>query len=120
MTFGDLFDKFKHKGKEAQGQVKLAGKIVALKVEKTTQKTEHDRLLKEIGSKTYGIYVKTKKLEQEVLMEEVVNELNHLERIDKRLGDIDAEIAQLQAEILRTGNKDTDVDAEVDDEDEEE
>lgn len=114
--FGNLFDKFKSSTKQAADQMKLAGKIAGLKVERTTQKAERERLLKEIGSKTFSIYSKTQSLEPEALEEEILNELRHIERIDKRMVEIEEEIATLQKELMPGAGKDV-VEADVVDED---
>lgn len=114
--FDKFVDKFKSGTKVAAEQMKLAGRITGLNVERTTQKTERDRLLREIGLKTYGIFSKEKKLTPEALMEEIMSELNHLERIDQRLAEIDVEIGSLRAEyIARNGGKEppSDVEASV-------
>jgi hypothetical protein len=105
MTFGNIFDKLKSSTKQAADQMKLAGRIAGLKVERSTQKAERERLLKEIGSKTFSIYSKTKSLDSATLEEEIINELNHIDRIDKRMVEIEEEIAQLQSEILHTEGK---------------
>ena len=106
MTFGNLFDKFKTQTKHAAGQMKLAGRIAGLKVERSTQKAERERLLKEIGSKTFSIYSKTKALDSATLEEEIINELHHIERIDKRMTEIEDEINELQSEIMNSEGKD--------------
>ncbi len=115
--FDKFVDKFKSGTKVAAEQMKLAGRITALNVERTTQKTERERLLKEIGLKTYGVFSKAKKLAPESLMEEIMSELNHIERIDQRLEEIEAEIANLRAEyVARNDGKDApagDTDAEA-------
>lgn len=116
--FGNIFDKLKSSTKQAADQMKLAGKIAGLKVERSTQKAERERLLKEIGSKTFSIYTKTKSLNTESLEEELINELRHIERIDKRMDEIEEEIALNQQELIKTGGKVEVVDADVsDDED---
>lgn len=112
MTFGNLFDKFKTQTKQAADQMKVAGKIAGLKVERSTQKAERERLLKEIGSKTFSIYNKTKSLDSETLEEEIINELRHIERIDKRMEEIELEISSLQKELLPGASKDV-VEADV-------
>ncbi|MBX9689183.1 MAG: hypothetical protein K2X27_20915 [Candidatus Obscuribacterales bacterium] len=104
--FGNLFDKFKSSTKQAADQMKLAGKIAGLKVERSTQKAERERLLKEIGSKTFSIFHKTKALDSSTLEEEIINELRHIERIDKRMDEIETEISALQQELAHSGGKD--------------
>ena len=111
--FDKFVDKFKSGTKVAGQQAKLVGRITALGVEKQTQKTERDRLLKEIGTKTYGVYKKSKAMSSEQLMEEIVSELNHLERIEARLEEIDVEVAQLRAEYAARNEGKEVVDAEV-------
>lgn len=105
MTFGNLFDKFKSSTKQAADQMKVAGKIAGLKVERSTQKAERERLLKEIGSKTFSIFSKTKSLDSQTLEEEIINELRHIERIDKRMLEIEDEISALQKELMNIGGK---------------
>lgn len=112
MTFGNLFDKFKTQTKQAADQMKVAGKIAGLKVERSTQKAERERLLKEIGHKTFRIYDKTKALDSNTLEEEIINELRHIERIDKRMEEIEEEVAALQKELSPGASKDV-VEADV-------
>lgn len=104
--FGNFLDKFKSSTKQAADSMKLAGKIAGLKVERSTQKAEKERLLKEIGGKTYAIYNKTKSLDANALLEETTSELHHLERIDKRIEELDQEITRLQSELVHQENKD--------------
>ncbi|MBY0545960.1 MAG: hypothetical protein K2W95_01585 [Candidatus Obscuribacterales bacterium] len=111
--FDKFVDKFKTGTKAAGQQAKLVGRITALGVEKQTQKTERDRLLKEIGTKTYGVYKKSKAMDSAQLMEEIVSELNHLERIELRLEEIDVEIAQMRAEYAARNEGKEVVDADV-------
>jgi transposase len=121
--FGNIFDKLKSSTKQAADQMKLAGKIAGLKVERSTQKAERERLLKEIGSKTFSVFSKTNSLDPEALEEEITNELKHIERIDKRMIEIEQEISELQQELVKSGGKVEIVEAEDvsdDDEDEEE
>ncbi len=113
--FDKFVDKFKTGTKVAGQQAKLVGRITGLGVEKQTQKTERDRLLKEIGTKTYGVFKKSKAMDSAQLMEEIVSELNHLERIELRLEEIDVEIAQMRAEYAarNEGKEVVDADADV-------
>lgn len=111
--FDKFVDKFKTGTKVAGQQAKLVGRITGLGVEKQTQKTERDRLLKEIGTKTYGVFKKSKAMDSAQLMEEIVSELNHLERIEARLEEIDVEIAQLRAEYAARNEGKEVVDADV-------
>jgi len=104
--FGNIFDKIKSSTKNAAGQMKVAGRIAGLRVERSTQKSERERLLKEIGSKTFSIFSKTKGLDLPTLEEEIINELRHIERIDKRLEEIEVEIESLKEELMHTGGKD--------------
>jgi len=103
MTFGNLFDKLKSTTKQAADQMKVAGRIAGLKVERSTQKAERERLLKEIGSKTFSIFSKTQGLDLETLEEEVLSELRHIERIDKRIDEIEVEIEAFQKEMAHSG-----------------
>ncbi len=118
--FGNIFDKLKSSTKQAADQMKIAGKIAGLKVERSTQKAERERLLKEIGSKTFSIFTKHKNLDSQTLEEEIINELRHIERIDKRMLEIEEEIGNLQQEILKSGGKVEIVEAEDVNEDDEE
>lgn len=116
--FGNLFDKVKSSAKQAAGQMNLAGKIAGLKVERSTQKAERERLLKEIGLRTFSIYSKTQNLDSATLQEEIINELQHIERIDRRLEEIEEEIKILQKDFAGKDGKsdldDSDCDAEDD------
>jgi hypothetical protein len=104
--FGNIFDKIKSSTKTAADQMKTAGRIAALRVERSTQKAERQRLLTEIGSKTFSIFSKTKSLDPKTLEDEIINELKHIERIDTRLEEVEAEIETLKHELMRSGAKD--------------
>lgn len=122
-SFGNFFDQIKSGAKSTASQMGKAAKIAKLRVELATQKTERERHLKTIGTKVYAIYQKDKNLDVETVTNEVKNELNLIERIDKRTVEIQDEISTLQAEMRNEGSSDV-VDAEVadatDDEDESE
>lgn len=118
--FGNIFDKLKSSTKQAADQMKIAGKIAGLKVERSTQKAERERLLKEIGSKTFSIFSKNKALDLQALEEEIINELRHIERIDKRMEEIEEEITANQQELVKSGGKVEVVDADEVNEDDEE
>ncbi|MBY0360124.1 MAG: hypothetical protein K2W82_19130 [Candidatus Obscuribacterales bacterium] len=100
--FGNFLDKFKSTTKQAAESMKLAGRIAGLKVERSTQKAEKERLLKDIGSKIYSIYSKTKTLDSASLNQEITSEIQQIERIDKRLEELEAEIVQLQQELMHS------------------
>lgn len=97
--FGNIFDKVKSGAKQTAEQMGRAAKIAKLNVELNTQKGERDRHLKTIGSKVFAIYSKDKNLDAATVTEEVTNELNQIERIDKRTEELQGEIAALQAEF---------------------
>lgn len=116
--FGDIFNKLKSSTKQAAEHMKLAGNIAALRVELTTQTAERDRVMKEIGLRTYSLYNRTGSLDSAILMEDIANELNHLERINKRIKELKADIALLQSELLNAGGEIiVDADLETADED---
>ncbi len=102
----NIFSKVKANTKQAAQQMSLAARIAKLKVEIATQKGEKERHLKTIGVKTYAIYCKDKTLDGKVVCDEISNELNLIQRIEKHLDDLDAEIAQLQSEFKHQEGKD--------------
>ena len=87
-------------------QVKVAGQIAGLRIERSTQNSERERLLKEIGSKTFSIFSKKKSLDLQTLEEEILNELQLIERIDKRRDEIEVEIESLKEDLMKSGGKD--------------
>lgn len=101
----NFIDKFKSSTKQAAESMKLAGRIAGLKVERSTQKAEKERLIKEIGNKTYSIYNKTKTIDSGRLLEEILSEVNHVERIENRLEELEGEIRVLQEELLKQEGK---------------
>lgn len=109
--FGNIFDQIKTGAKTTANQMGRAAKIVKLKAELATQKSERERHLKAIGTKVYAIYSKDKNLNVEQVTTEVQNELGLIERIDKRSVEIQDEIGTLQAEMRATEGGDTVVDA---------
>lgn len=99
MSGQSFFDKVKSGAKTTANQMGRAAKIAKLRVELATQKTERERHLKAIGLKVHGIYSKDKTLNADTVTKEVENELNQIERIDKRSDEIQEEISTLQAEM---------------------
>ena len=100
------FDNIFSKGKQAAAQVGIAAKIAKIKVEIATQKGEKERHLKNIGTKTYAIFSKDPNVDGKVVFEEVSNELNLIERIEKHIEDLQEEISKLQAEFKNSEGKD--------------
>lgn len=105
-----LFDKFKENASKAGQQMGLATRIAKLKVEIATQKSERERHLKTIGEKTYGIFARDKKLDGANVETEITNELSLIERIDVHIGELQEQIAELQAQF-RNAERDNVVDA---------
>lgn len=105
-----LFDKFKENASKAGQQMGLATRIAKLKVEIATQKSERERHLKTIGEKTYGIFARDKKLDGANVETEITNELSLIERIDMHIGELQEQIAELQAQF-RNAERDNVVDA---------
>ena len=104
------FENFKQDFKLVTKQVTLATKIAKIKVEVATQKSEKERYLKTIGVKTYAIFCKDKTLDGKVVMDEISNELNLIQRIETHLDELQTEIANLQAQFRNDHGKDKDKD----------
>jgi hypothetical protein len=97
--FDNLFNKVKQNTSKATQQLNLAAKIAKLRVEVTTQRAERERHLKSIGEKTYAIFMRDNTLEGKVVQEEVANELNLIDRIDKHIEELQKDISHLQSEF---------------------
>ena len=104
-SFDNIFSKVKQNTNKAAQQVNLAAKITKLKVEIATQKSEKERHLQSIGSKTYAIFCTDKSLDGQKVQEEIATELSLIDRIDDHIEDLQSQIAQLKAEF-RDSEKD--------------
>jgi len=93
------FDTFVSDVKLVGKQMGLATKIAKLKVEIATQKGEKERHLKTIGVKIYAIFSKDRNQDGKVIGDEISNELNLIDRIDKHIAELQHGIAQLQAQF---------------------
>ena len=100
------FDGFKTNIKMASKQMNLMAKIAKCKVDIAQQKGEKERHLKTIGVKIHAIFSKDRNVEGNVVADEISNELNLIERIDKHVEELQAEIENLKGQFRETGGKD--------------
>jgi hypothetical protein len=95
--FDNLFNKVKSATKHAADSTARQAKIAKLKMNLMTIQTEKSRHLQTIGIRTYEMYLRTKKLDGDGLLEQVRDELGQMSRIDAKIKELEEEIAQIQA-----------------------
>jgi seryl-tRNA synthetase len=95
--FDNLINKVKSVTKQAADTTARQAKIVKLRMNLTTLQTEKSRHLQTIGIRVQEMYTSIQKLDGDSLYEKVKDELAQLSRIDTKIGELEAEIAQIQA-----------------------
>ena len=93
----NIFNRVKEATKQAADQTNRAAKAAKLKMNVmslTAEKTQH---LQTIGQRTYTLFVENSTIDGRVLQEKIQEELTQIERIDGRIRELEAEIADIQA-----------------------
>ncbi len=93
----NIFNKVKEATKQAADQTNRAAKAAKLKMNVmslTSEKTQH---LQTIGQRTYTLFVENSTIDGRVLQEKIQEELTQIARIDGRIRELEAEIADIQA-----------------------
>ncbi len=93
----NIFNKVKEATKQAADQTNRAAKAAKLKMNVmslTSEKTQH---LQTIGQRTYTLFVENSIIDGRVLQEKIQEELTQIARIDGRIRELEAEIADIQA-----------------------
>lgn len=95
--FDNLINKVKEATKQAADQTNRAAKAAKLKMSVmslTSEKTQH---LQTIGQRTYTLFAENKAIDGILLQDKIGEELKQIERIDQRIKELEAEIAEIQA-----------------------
>ena len=95
--FDNIFDKVKSVTKQAADQTGKYAKIAKLKTNVMTLNSEKGRHLSTIGLRAYTLFAENSKIDGVVLHEKVRDEIAQIERIEARIREIEAEVADLQA-----------------------
>jgi hypothetical protein len=95
--FDNLINKVKSATKHAADSTARQAKIAKLKMNLMTIQTEKSRHLQTIGIRTHEMFNRIQKLDGDALLDLVRDELGQLSRIDVKMAEITAEIAQIQA-----------------------
>lgn len=93
----NIFNKVKEATKQAADQTNRAAKAAKLKMtvmSLTSEKTQH---LQTIGQRTFTLYVENSTIDGRVLQEKINEELSQITRIDTRIRELEAEIADIQS-----------------------
>lgn len=93
----NIFNKVKEATKQAADQTNRAAKAAKLKMtvmSLTSEKTQH---LQTIGQRTFTLYIENSAIDGRVLQEKISEELNQISRIDTRIRELEAEIADIQS-----------------------
>ena len=94
--FDNLFNKAKAVAKQAADQGSRQAKILKLKASMMTLNQEKNKGLQTIGNRVYILYTENKRIDGSLLYDRVKDELSQIEKTEARIGEIEAEIAELQ------------------------
>lgn len=97
MPFDNIINKAKSVAKQAADQTNKYAKIAKLKTNIMTLKSEKGTHLNTIGLRTYTLFTENNKIDGATLQEKIRDEIAQIERIEGKIRDLDAEIADLQA-----------------------
>jgi len=92
-----FLDKVKKAGKQASDQGAKLVKIGKLKTNIMTLNSEKDRHMKTIGLRAYTLFGENRKIDGVVLQEKIRDEIAQIERIEEKIREHEAEIAETQA-----------------------
>lgn len=96
--FENLFDKAKNIGKQISDQTGRAARTGKLKMNVVSLNSEKNKHLQTIGLRVYTLYKENNAVDGNVLKEKVKEEINQITRIDEKIQEIEAEIADLQSD----------------------
>lgn len=95
--FDNIFNKMKEVTKQAATETNKAAKAAKLKMTVMSLNTEKNRHLQTIGQRTYTLYVENQSIDGRLLQEKTLEELHQIDRIEERIKELEAEIADIQA-----------------------
>ncbi|MGD9682577.1 MAG: hypothetical protein AB7W16_15425 [Candidatus Obscuribacterales bacterium] len=88
------FENFFDKVKSATGKT---AKLAKLKMNVVTLTSEKNKHLQAIGQRVYNLFAENHAIDGNVLKENVREEISQIERIDEKIREHEAEIADLQS-----------------------
>lgn len=94
--FDNIFNKMKEVTKQAANETNKAAKAAKLKMTVMSLNTEKTRHLQTVGQRTYTLFAENQSIDGKLLQEKVMEELKQIERIEERIKELEAEIADLQ------------------------
>lgn len=95
--FDNLINKAKSVTKQVADQTGKLAKVAKLKTNVMTLNGEKGRHINTIGLRVYTMYTENNRIDGTALYEKVRDEIAQIERIETRVREIEAEIADLQA-----------------------
>lgn len=94
--FENFLDKVKSATKSAADKTGKAAKVYKLKMDVVTLNSEKNKHLQTIGLRVFTLYNENNAIEGNVLKEKVKDEISQIIRIDERIKELEAEIADIQ------------------------
>ena len=110
-SFENIISKFKASTKQAADQMSRAAKMAKLRIDCRTLTGERSRHFQEIGSRAWDIYAGKGTLDGAEFQKSMSGEFTQIERLNKRIAELEEEIAALQAHTGEQDNDSPDVDA---------
>jgi len=95
-NFQDIVNKVKLVTKNAADTTARQAKIAKLRMNLLTLQTEKSRHLQAVGIRAYALYTTDGKIDSQKFTEQIGDELSQIERIDKRVFEIEEQIGELQ------------------------
>ena len=95
-SFDNIFNKVKTVTKKAADSTAKQAKVAKLKMNTMTLQTEKSRHLQTIGARTYAIYLEKHQLDGQSLLDQIKEEFEQVERIDRKILEIEEQIADIQ------------------------
>jgi hypothetical protein len=95
--FDNLFSKVKSVTKQAADTTARQAKLAKLKMNLLTLQTEKSRHYQTIGIRTHDMYGRLQRIDGQVLLDQVQEDLAQLARIDQRVLELEEEVAAVQA-----------------------
>jgi hypothetical protein len=95
--FENIFNKVKSVTKQAADTTAKQAKIAKVKMNLMTLQTEKSRHLQTVGIRTYSIYSQHQKIDGQALFEQIKEEFLQIDRIDGRIKELEAQIAEIHA-----------------------
>ncbi len=113
-SLDNLINKFKASTKQAADQMSKAARVARIKMDIMTLTGERRKELQEIGASAHELYKSAQKIDGSSLVRTVADNLSNIERIDKRVEELEGEIKDLQQQMKHTNGAEADItDAEV-------